>query len=488
MALYRAEQVRQLDATAIETFGIPGLTLMERAGRAAWELLRSLWPGAARIAVVCGAGNNAGDGYVLARLAAEAGLDVRVVAMKAPERLSGDALNVAEAWLKPGNTVESWSGGGFQNADVIVDALLGTGLDREVSGAFRDVIDAVNASGRPVLAVDIASGLQADTGNIMGTAVRASHTITFIGIKQGMVTGSGPEFCGEAYFNDLGVPEAVYDDIPAAASLVTYNTQKRLLGRRPRNAHKGHYGHVLVVGGEYGFAGAVRMAGEAAARCGAGLTSVATRPAHAFSLAANRPELMVRGIDVVTDLVPLLAAATVVAVGPGLGRSDWSLALFGRVLDSERPLVVDADGLNLLAREPESRDNWVLTPHPGEAARLLNCTTAEIQADRFAAARALQEWYGGVIVLKGSGSLIAGPGGIRVCGDGNPGMASGGMGDVLTGVIAGLLGQGLSADAAASLGVCLHAAAADRTAAEGGERGLLATDLYPALRQLANLA
>jgi len=408
--------------------------------------------------------------------------------MKAPERLSGDALNVAEAWLKPGNTVESWSGGGFQNADVIVDALLGTGLDREVSGAFRDVIDAVNASGRPVLAVDIASGLQADTGNIMGTAVRASHTITFIGIKQGMVTGSGPEFCGEAYFNDLGVPEAVYDDIPAAASLVTYNTQKRLLGRRPRNARKGHYGHVLVVGGEYGFAGAVRMAGEAAARCGAGLTSVATRPAHAFSLAANRPELMVRGIDVVTDLVPLLAAATVVAVGPGLGRSDWSLALFGRVLDSERPLVVDADGLNLLAREPESRDNWVLTPHPGEAARLLNCTTAEIQADRFAAARALQEWYGGVIVLKGSGSLIAGPGGIRVCGDGNPGMASGGMGDVLTGVIAGLLGQGLSADAAASLGVCLHAAAADRTAAEGGERGLLATDLYPALRQLANLA
>ncbi|MEX2524564.1 MAG: NAD(P)H-hydrate dehydratase [Gammaproteobacteria bacterium] len=486
MDLYRAEQVRRLDATAIETFGIPGMTLMERAGRAAWELLRKVMPGTGRIAVVCGAGNNAGDGYVVARLAAEAGLGVRLVAMKPPEQLSGDALTAARAWLEPGNSVESWSGGGFQDADLIVDALLGTGLDREVTGAFRDVIDAVNASGRPVLALDIPSGLHADSGNVMGAAVKATHTMTFIGMKQGMVTGDGPEFCGQLHFNDLAVPDGVYEEFPAACRLITYNTQKQLLGRRPRNAHKGHYGHVLVVGGDYGFAGAVRMAGEAAARCGAGLTSIATRSEHAFNIAASRPELMARGVGGATDVAALLNASTVVAVGPGLGRSDWSLALFGRVLDSGRPLVVDADGLNLLAQEPEQRDSWILTPHPGEAARLLGVTAAEIQADRFAAARELQQQYGGIIALKGSGTLIAAPGGIRICGDGNPGMASGGMGDVLTGVIAGLLAQGLEASAAASLGVCLHAAAADRAAASGGERGLLATDLYPALRTLVN--
>ncbi len=484
--LYRAEQVRQLDAEAINTFAIPGITLMERAGREAWELLHAVRPGIGRIAVICGAGNNAGDGYVVARLAAEAGLAVRLVAMKAPEQLSGDALTAARAWLETGNSVETWSGGGFPDAELIVDALLGTGLDREVAGAFRDVIDAVNASGKPVLALDIPSGLHADTGQVLGTAVKAGHTITFIGLKQGMHTGSGPEFCGRVHFQDLSVPGEVYQAVAPASRLITWRSQRHPLGRRPRHGHKGHYGHVLVVGGDYGYAGAVRMTAEAAARCGAGLTSIATRPEHAFSIPASRPELMARGIDGPAELAALLNAATVVALGPGLGRSAWSLSLFGRVLDSERPLVVDADGLNLLAQEPEYRDNWILTPHPGEAARLLDTSTAEVQADRFAAAEALRRQYGGVIVLKGSGTLIAAPDGIRVCGDGNPGMASGGMGDVLTGVIVSLLAQGLGLEAAASLGVCMHAAAADRVAAAGGERGLLATDLYPELRRLAN--
>lgn len=484
--LYRAAQVRELDAAAVRDAGIAGMTLMENAGAAAWRLLAAAWPQARCITVICGAGNNAGDGYVIARLAAESGRQVRVIALKPPDGLDGDAATAAQRFLKAGRTVEAWDGDALE-ADVIVDALLGTGIDREVSGDFRGVIDAVNDSGRPVLAVDIPSGLGADTGAVMGAAVRAAHTITFVGLKQGLFTGRGPACCGQLHFDDLGVPAAVYAGVSAAARRLSHELLQSLLPPRSRSAHKGDFGHVLVVGGDYGFAGAVRLAAEAAARTGAGLVSVATRPEHAFQLPAARPEIMARGVDAAADLKPLLERATVVAVGPGLGQSDWSQALLARLLETGLPLVVDADALNLLAREPAARGNWILTPHPGEAGRLLDCSAAAVQADRFAAARALRDRYRGTVVLKGSGTLVleeAGPCGI--CDGGNPGLASGGTGDILTGVIAGLLAQGLAPARAAALGVCLHAAAGDQAAAGGGERGLLATDLLPWLRRLAN--
>lgn len=485
-ALYRAEQVRQLDATAIDRFAIPGMTLMENAGAAAWTLLSSLWPGSQNITVLCGAGNNAGDGYVIARLAAAAGRRVRVIALKKPDRLGGDAGTAAQRFLETGQPVQAWSGGGLGETEIIVDALLGTGLDREVTGAYREVIDAANASGAAVLAVDIPSGLHADTGAVMGAAAKADHTVTFIGLKQGLFTGQGREFCGTLHFDDLGVPPNVYEGIVPASTRVDISELSAWLAPRRRTAHKGEFGHVLVIGGDYGFAGAVRMAGEAAARTGAGLVSVATRPEHALTLATARPELMARGVSKAADLNPLLARASVIALGPGLGQSDWSQRLLARCLESKLPLVVDADALNLLAREPAARANWVLTPHPGEAARLLGCSAVDIEADRFAAIHALAEKYGGVIVLKGSGSLVLDEERrCAVCDGGNPGMASGGMGDVLTGVIAGLLAQGFPAGRAAVLGVCLHAAAADRAAGEG-ERGLLATDLLPWIRRLAN--
>jgi hydroxyethylthiazole kinase-like uncharacterized protein yjeF len=485
-ALYRAEQVRQLDAAAIGRFAIPGMTLMENAGAAAWALLASQWPGAQHITVLCGAGNNAGDGYVIARLAAAAGRRVRVIALREPDRLGGDAGTAAQRFLETGQPVQAWSGGSLGEAEVIVDALLGTGLDREVTGAYREVIDAANVSDAALLAVDIPSGLHADTGAVMGTAAKADHTISFIGLKQGLFTGQGREFCGTVHFGDLGVPPGVYEGITPASTRIDLGALSAWLSPRRRTAHKGAFGHVLVIGGDYGFAGAARMAGEAAARTGAGLVSVATRPEHAFTLTMARPELMARGVDKAADLNPLLARANVAAPGPGLGQSDWSQRLLARCLESELPLVVDADALNLLAREPAARGNWVLTPHPGEAGRLLGCSAADVEADRFAAIRALGEKYGGVIVLKGSGSLVLDEeGGCAVCDGGNPGMASGGMGDVLTGVIAGLLAQGLPAGRAAVLGVCLHAAAADRAAGEG-ERGLLATDLLPWIRRLAN--
>ena len=267
---------------------------------------------------------------------------------------------------------------------------------------------------------------------------------------------------------------------------LTDSMLRALLPPRPRASHKGDYGHVLVIGGDHGMAGAVRLVGEAAARTGSGLVSIATRTAHAAVITTARPELMCHGVEHVRDLRPLLQRASVIAIGPGLGQSAWGSELLAAVVQTRLPLVVDADALNLLAQESAMRNNWILTPHPAEAARLLNVTTEQIQADRLHAVQAIQNRYGGVSVLKGAGSLVCAvdrP--IAICEAGNPGMASGGMGDVLTGIIAGLLAQGLNLADAACAGVYIHAKAGDR-AAQQGERGLLASDLMPHLRKLVN--
>lgn len=486
--LYRAAQVRELDRIAIEDRGIPGITLMNRAGEAAFNWLRERWPHARRIVVVCGGGNNGGDGYVVARLARKAGLDVLALTLTDPGNLRGDAQTAwqdAQAADVPTTVFTATS---LKDADLLVDAILGTGLEREVSGAWRDTIEAMNACPADILAIDIPSGLHADTGAILGVAIQAAATITFIGMKQGLLTGQGPACRGELHFADLEVPPDIYRAIHPACWRYAGDDLAGLLPKRRRSAHKGHFGHVLVVGGEQGLAGAARMAGEAAARCGAGLVSVATRAAHAGLQAAVRPELMFRGVETLDELDALLDWATVIAIGPGLGRGDWGRAMLRAVLASDKPLVLDADGLNLLAIESAFRENWILTPHPGEAARLLKMTPAEVEADRFAAVEDLALRFGGVAVLKGAGSLIASKtdGAVALCAAGNPGMASGGMGDVLTGVIAALVAQGLSPFAAAKAGVYLHGQAGDLAARNGGERGLLATDLLPFLRQLVN--
>jgi hydroxyethylthiazole kinase-like uncharacterized protein yjeF len=483
--LYRAVQVRAMDRYAIDTAGIPGIELMRRAGAAAFAALRERWPDARTLSAICGAGNNGGDGYVVARLAHEAGWDVRAYPVAPPANLKGDALAAYQDFRAAGGEVLDFIPAGFEGAEILVDGLLGTGLDREVSGPYAEVIKAVNRFRGRVLALDIPSGLHADTGAVLGVAVKADLTVTFIGLKQGLFTGEGLEYAGEVVFAGLDTPPEVKHSIkPSALRLPRF---ERGLPPRPRHAHKGHFGHVLVVGGERGYSGAARMAAEAAARVGAGLVSIATRKDHADLLNLTRPELMCHGVGNREELRDLLGRVTAVAIGPGLGRSGWAGMLLDTVLDSGLPLVVDADGLNLLAEHPVRRDRWILTPHPGEAARLLGVSTTEIQQDRFAAVRELQSRYGGVAVLKGSGTLIAGEDGVpAVCTAGNPGMASGGMGDVLTGVIAGLLAQRLDAFEAAVLGVRLHGAAGDE-AAQGGERGLLACDLMEPLRRLVNL-
>jgi len=485
--LYRAAQVRAMDRHAIEQLRIPGIELMRRAGAAALSALRRRWPQARTVSVLCGAGNNGGDGYVLARLALALGLDVRVYPLAPVDKLRGDALAAFQEYQAAGGPLLDFVPADFEGAEVLVDGLLGTGLDRPVEGFYAELIRAVQRFQGGVLALDIPSGLHADTGQAQGVAVKADVTVTFIGLKQGLFTGEGPEHCGTVVFDDLRMPPEVQASQAPSAGLLPAWTSG--LPRRARGGHKGHYGHVLVVGGAPGFCGAARMAAEAAARVGAGLVSVATHPEHAGWLNAGRPELMCHGAATAEALSPLLERASVVAVGPGLGlgQAGWGRVLFEAVLDSGLPLVVDADALNLLALSPQKREDWVLTPHPGEAARLLQTTTAAVQADRFAAVAALQARFGGTVLLKGAGTLVLGPAGVpSVCVQGNPGMASGGMGDVLTGVIAGLLAQGLDFTEAAETGARLHSTAGDK-AAEGGERGLLAADLMPWLRQLVNL-
>ena len=481
--LYTAAQVRELDRLAIEERGIPSLTLMERAGADALDALTGRYPGARNLVVLCGGGNNAGDGYVLARLARQAGLEVRVIALVEPDRLKGDAAASARKYLQTGSVETTVS---IKSADIIVDALLGSGLNRPVEGVFAEAIEAVNGSAAPALSLDIPSGLNADTGVRLGSAVKANATITFIGLKRGLFTAEGPEFCGEVLFSDLGAPADIHAAVGAEARLTRHDEVIRNLPPRARHAHKGSYGHVLVIGGDYGYQGAAILAASAAARSGAGLVTVATRPDHARTIPLFRPELMATAVNAARDLDALLDKVSIVAIGPGLGQSDWAISLLAKVLQTRLPLVVDADALNLLALEHQRRENWVLTPHPGEAARLLGITSTEVQADRFAAVASLRDRFGGTVALKGAGSLVAGASGpIRVNRTGNPGMAGGGMGDVLTGVIAGLVAQGMEPGAATVAGVYLHGQAADQCAA-GGERGLLAGDLLPVIRSLVN--
>jgi len=478
--LYRAEQIREAERIAIDELGISGLQLMRNAGQAAFEALRRQWPEARSVAVYCGGGNNAGDGYVIARLALQLGWQVEVLAVTDPETLRGDALQSYRDFADAGGQTRLFDGE-IAAVDVIVDALLGTGLNREVNQRYAVAIKAINAANKPVMAVDLPSGLHADTGCMMGCAVNADLTVTFIGLKAGLFTAQASDHCGEVVCDDLDVPEIVFSRIePIARRLIP-----EALPCRERNAHKGQFGHVLLIGGNRGYNGAIRLAGEAALRGGAGLVSIATHREHSASLNIGRPELMCHGIENSAQLPPLLEKASVIVVGPGLGQDQWAHHLFAAALAANKPCVVDADALNILAQAPRRLDNALLTPHPGEAARLLQCRTQDIARDRYAAVARLRDHYAAVTVLKGAGSLIAGDDGIHVCSTGNPGMASGGMGDVLAGLCGALLGQGLSLTAAAKLAVFVHGKAGD-LAAEQGERGLLASDLMPFIRHLLN--
>lgn len=480
--LYFVEKVIQLEQLTIRESGISGYTLMRRAGQSVFDIIRKKFPYATNLLILCGAGNNAGDGYVVARLASQAGYTVTVVSMVDGGTLHGEAHQAYLDWCECG-AVQEFSPQLLEQTELVVDALLGTGLKRDVSNKWADLINAVNSSNRPVLAVDIPSGLKPDTGAVAGVAIQAEATVSFIGLKAGLFTGMGPTCGGRIYFHNLGVPEDVFQHVSADVHLLN-NREPPLLPPRQKHVHKGNCGHVLVVGGNTNMSGAAALAAKAALRSGAGLVSVFTRPEHQAIINISCPEVMVSSGDGQID-ASLLDRATHIAIGPGLGADSWARQCLQQCIQSGKQLVVDADALNLIAEDKLCLlTGGVLTPHPGEAARLLNTDTTSINLDRFAAIKQLYLNYASAtdstVILKGSGSLVFNGSKLSVCPYGNPAMATAGMGDVLTGVIAALMAQGLSNQAAAEMAVVAHAMAGD-LAAMGRSRGILASDVIEAL-------
>ncbi|AJR06827.1 bifunctional ADP-dependent NAD(P)H-hydrate dehydratase/NAD(P)H-hydrate epimerase [Photobacterium gaetbulicola] len=485
--LYRAEQVRRGERLAATQQGVGMYQLMERAGAAVFQVLEQSYTPQHHLLVCCGGGNNGGDGYIVARLAREAGFPVTLWQQGDEAKLQGDAARARDAWLAAGGQILPPEDAIPDSTEVIIDALLGTGLHGEVRPEGQRLIAMINRIALPVIAIDIPSGLCADTGKVLGKAVKAQSTVTFIGSKQGLWTAQAAEYVGQVRFAGLQVADAFEHIEPPSAWLIQAPDVALFLSPRQRDAHKGDHGRILLAGGDLGMGGAIRLAAEAAARAGGGLVAALAQPDNVLSIVAARPEIMALGWQASEQTVAKqrLHWADVLVLGPGLGQSSWSQSLYNELTKTEKNHVVDADGLNLLARSPDYKNNRIITPHPGEAARLLACSVQEVEADRFHAARALQQQYGGVVVLKGAGTLVDDGTHCWVCPAGNPGMATGGMGDVLSGIIGALLGQGLSLVAAAQCGVWIHSTAADRCAAEG-ERGMLASDLFPHIRQLVN--
>ena len=399
------------------------------------------------------------------------------------ETKSAEIIQAKQEFIDAGGEISQWQPELMKDAKIIIDGLLGTGLSGNVRDEFAEAISLINDSPAWVLSLDIPSGINADTGGVNHLAIEADATITFGALKQGLFTSRARHCCGHLEYADVGFS----DFLPTPVALrVNSEHLVNLPNSRARDCHKGMSGKVTVIGGDSGMAGAVRLAGEACLRAGAGLVTVVSRPEHQLTVNANRPELMFWGCELVDMEVYLrLGWASVLVLGPGLGKHDWGYNLFKATCLSDKPCVLDADALNLLAIEPKRQENWVLTPHPGEAARLLDLDIAEVEADRFAAVKALQRKYGGVVLLKGAGTLIYDGKQMWVAPVGNPGLASGGCGDVLSGIIGALMAQGLDNATATATGVIIHGNAADLAAKEG-ERGMLASDLMPYIRQLVN--
>jgi ADP-dependent NAD(P)H-hydrate dehydratase / NAD(P)H-hydrate epimerase len=487
LPLYGAEQIRRLERAVFDG-GETAEQLMARAGTALFSVMRHEWPDARTLGVLLGSGQNAGDGLVLARLARAEGFRVSLFGWCRPEQLHGAAH---QAWVElktqyPDVVVMHERGevaaqGGF---DVIVDAGFGIGLSRQrpLSAESVNWIEYVNAArqdGADVLAADLPSGLIADTG-VGEFVIEADVTVSFLALKPGLVTGRGPAVSGRVVLADLGIPP----EKEAPDVLVVLGAES--LPSKPHDGHKGRFGTLLIVAGNRGMMGAARMAAEAALRVGAGKVIVATHPEHAATLAIGRPELIVHGVDAATALETLLAKADAIVLGPGLGGDDWAARMAARVLAAELPLVIDADGLRFLSAGAATNSLRIMTPHPAEAARLLGCDTEEIEHDRLSAARALHARYGMTGVLKGAGSVMFLPQGLLVCGRGDPALATAGSGDVLAGVMGGLLALGIVPTEALPRAVCWHALAGERLANQSGSWGAVATDLFEPIRAIAN--
>ncbi|KFC07271.1 NAD(P)HX epimerase/NAD(P)HX dehydratase [Trabulsiella guamensis ATCC 49490] len=484
-SIWPADDLRRAEKEAADSLGLTLHELMLRAGEAAFTLARNTYPDAQHWLVLCGHGNNGGDGYVVARLAAAQGIRVTLLALESDKPLPEEAYEARDAWLNAGGVIHApdilWS----EDIDLIIDGLLGTGLRNAPRDDVADLIERANKSPAPVVALDIPSGLIAQTGATPGAVIHAAHTLTFIALKPGLLTGKARDVVGKLHHHSLGLDSWLAGQPTTISRFDASQLADWLPPRRP-TSHKGDHGRLVVIGGDHGTAGAIRMTGEAALRTGAGLVRVLTRVENIAPVITARPELMVHELTP-QSLDDSLEWADVVVIGPGLGQQSWGQQALRKVENIRKPMLWDADALNLLAINPDKRHNRLLTPHPGEAARLLGCRVADIESDRLSAAQRLVQRYGGVVVLKGAGTVVADDAGhLGIIDAGNAGMASGGMGDVLSGIIGALLGQSLTLYDAACAGCVAHGAAADMLAERSGTRGMLATDLFSTLKRVVN--
>jgi NAD(P)H-hydrate epimerase len=483
-SIWHADDLRHAEKEAADSLGITLYELMQRAGEAAFNVARTAYPESSHWLILCGHGNNGGDGYVVARLAVAAGIHVTLLALESDKPLPEEASAAREAWLNAGGVIHATDIVWPEEIDVIIDGLLGTGLRSAPRDPVATLIARANAHSAPVVALDIPSGLMAQTGTTPGAVIQAVHTVAFIALKPGLLTGKARDVTGTLHHNALGLESWLAGQETHVSRVDALLLAQWLPPRRP-TSHKGDHGRLVIIGGDHGTAGAIRMTGEAALRCGAGLVRVLTRIENSAPIITARPELMVHELTP-QSLEESLEWADVVVIGPGLGQQAWGKQALQKVENFRKPMLWDADALNLLAINPDKRHNRILTPHPGEAARLLNCSVAEIESDRLLSARRLVKRYGGVAVLKGAGTVVASDEALGIVDAGNAGMASGGMGDVLSGIIGALLGQKLPLYDAACAGCVAHGVAADKLAARYGTRGMLATDLFCTLRRVVN--
>lgn len=485
--LYRAEEVRANEQQAASQSGCEMFTLMERAGEAVFRQCQHLLPNTDVYMVLVGQGNNAGDGYIAACNARQAGKRVIVCAVEPDRRLDGDAGRAQQNWLDAGGTIEAFDEEKLASAGLVVDALLGTGINTYIRNEFADIIDKVNDADVPVVSIDVPSGLDANSGQSLGRCIQADVTVTLVGIKPGLTTGAGKQSSGQLVFEDLGISKAFSSLAKPFASWLDIN-QFKGLGPRKTHSHKGTYGRLLCIGGNKGTAGAIRLSSEAALRAGAGMVRAFVHENSIVQVSAGRPELMVTS----ENLEQALEWATCVVIGPGLGQDDWAQRAFGTAMKhcqaQQKPMVIDADALNLLSRQATAFtiSSCILTPHAGEAARLLGVSVDDVESERFNYAKQCAERYHATCILKGAGTIIDNENAVAVCRHGNPAMATAGSGDVLSGILGALLAQGLDTQLASRYGVTLHAKAGDDLAEHEGQRGMLAGDLFNAVRTLIN--
>ncbi len=505
MKVATAQEVRELDRAAIEDLGIPGVVLMENAGIHVVRVIKEHYPDVRnkRMLIVCGKGNNGGDGFVVARHFYNQGVDVRVTLLAEKQLLKGDAkINFEIAAKMDLPIVEITSNEQLpafrnllQQADIVVDAILGTGLSEAVRGPYKHIIESLNKSRKPIIAVDIPSGLSADTGIVPGSCIRADVTITFAVPKRGLVLYPAADYVGELEVVDISIPKHLIRTSDLKVHLLEYADVRSGFLTRPPNSHKGTYGHALVVAGSPGKSGAAVMAGRSALRTGAGLVTVAIPESLRIPMEIPTLEVMTAplpettegtiSLDAYEQIMTLTQNKRVVALGPGLTTHPATVELVHRLISAfEIPMVIDADGINAVAQRPdillEARAPVILTPHPGEMARLVPNTS--IQHDRIGVAQETAQKYNVFIILKGVRTIIASPdGSIFINPTGNPGMATAGAGDVLTGIVAGLISQSIIPVEAAKIGVFLHGLAGDIVAEDKGAYGLIAGDLIEAI-------